>query len=70
MLGFYRTYTTPFKESIPIMVENYLSKKPFYKRASRFIGRYLYTESVLRRSQKLDVITKDLIQSKSCLRIC
>ncbi len=58
MLGFYRTHTTPFKEKISISSEDYFQRKPLYKRFTKFIGRYLYTKIILKRSQKLEAITK------------
>ncbi len=57
MLGFYRTYTTPFKEEIPALVEDFFLRVPFFKRFLRFFGRYLYTEISLRKSKKLEKIT-------------
>ncbi len=57
MLGFYRTYTLPFKEKIPVFLEDYLACVPKYKRINRFFGRYLYTEIVLRKSQRVKQIT-------------
>ena len=57
MLGFYRTYTTPFKEEIPALVEDFFLRVPFFKRILRFFGRYLYTEISLRKSKKLEKIT-------------
>ena len=56
MLGFYRTYTTPFKEKIPTFVEDFFRRIPLYKRFNKFIGHYLYTETVLRNSPRLSVI--------------
>ncbi len=57
MLGFYRTYTTPFEEKIPVFLEDFFAKVSLYKRIRRFISRYLYTEIRLRNSKKIYQIT-------------
>lgn len=57
MLGFYRTYTTPFKEKIPASVDDFFRRVSLFKRFKRFFGRYLYAEIALRNSQKLEKIT-------------
>lgn len=57
MLGFYRTYTTPFKEKIPTSLDDFFRRVSIFKRFKRFFGRYLYAEIVLRKSQKLERIT-------------
>lgn len=57
MLGFYRTYTTPFKEKIPASLDDFFRRVSIFKRFKRFFGRYLYAEIVLRKSQKLERIT-------------
>lgn len=57
MLGFDRTYTTPFKEKIPTFVEKFFLRVPLFKRFLRFFGRYLYAEISLRRSKRLQKIT-------------
>ena len=51
MLGFYRTYTTPFKEKIPTSLDDFFRRVSIFKRFKRFFGRYLYAEIVLRKSQ-------------------
>lgn len=58
MLGFYRTYTTPFKEQIPAFVDDFFSKVPLWKRFLRFFGRYLYVETALRKSKKVSQLTE------------
>lgn len=58
MLGFYRTYTTPFKEKIPASVDDFFRRVSLFKRFKRFFGRYLYAEIKLRKSQKLTQITQ------------
>ena len=59
MLGFDRTYTTPFSDSIPASVEDFFRRVPLYKRFKRFLGRYLYAEVVLRNSQKVKQISNE-----------
>ena len=59
MLGFNRTYTTPFSDSIPASVEDFFRHVPLYKRFKRFLGRYLYAEVVLRNSQKVKQISNE-----------
>lgn len=56
MLGFERTYTTPFKEVIPTLTDDYLKKVSKYKRFRRFFGRYIYASFALRKSQRLKKI--------------
>ena len=56
MLGFYRTYTTPFKEKIPTFVDKFFSRVPIYKRFLRFFNRYVYAEISLRNSKKIETI--------------
>ena len=56
MLGFYRTYTTPFEEKIPAFVDKFFSRVPIYKRFLRFFSRYVYTEISLRNSKKIETI--------------
>jgi len=58
MLGFYRTYTTPFKEEIPTLVDEFLLRVSLPKRFLRFFGRYLYAEFFLRKSKRQEVITE------------
>jgi heptosyltransferase-2 len=57
MLGFYRTYTTPFKEKIPAEVEAFFARVSLIKRFQRFFGRYIYAEITLRHSQKIEKIS-------------
>lgn len=56
MLGFYRTYTPPFKENVFTTVDDFFRRVPLYKRFQRFLGRYLYAEIALIKSQKIDKI--------------
>ena len=56
MLGFYRTYTTPFEEKIPAFVDKFFLRVPIYKRFLRFFSRYIYTEISLRNSKKIEKI--------------
>lgn len=57
MFGFYRTYTLPFSEKIPVFLEKFLKKIPLHRRIWRFLGHYLYSEFLLRKSQKVNQIT-------------
>jgi heptosyltransferase-2 len=57
MLGFYRTYTTPFKVKITTSVDDYFRRVSIFRRFTRFIGRYLYAEIALRKNKKIDKIT-------------
>jgi heptosyltransferase-2 len=57
MLRFYRTYQTPFREKIPVSLVDFLHQVPFYKRAKRFFGRYLFAEIALRKSTYVETIT-------------
>jgi heptosyltransferase-2 len=57
MLGFDRTYTTPFKEKIPASVDDFFGRVHLFKRFKRFFSRYLYAEIALRNSQRLEKIT-------------
>jgi hypothetical protein len=56
MLGFEKTYTTPFEEDIPILIDDYFNKVSKYKRFRRFLGRYIYARFALKSSQKLEKI--------------
>ena len=58
MLGFYRTYTTPFKEKIPAFVDDFFLEVPIFKRFLRFFSRYLYAEFSLRNSKEIVKISK------------
>ncbi len=58
MLGFYRTYTTPFKEKIPASVDDFFSRVSLLRRFNRFFGRYLYAEISLINSKSLDRISR------------
>ncbi len=57
MLGFHRTYTTPFKAKISASVDDYFRRVSIFRRFNRFIGRYLYAEIALRKNKKIDKIT-------------
>ena len=57
MLGFGRTYTTPFKEKIPASVDDFFRRVSIFKRFNRFFGRFVYAEITLRNSQKIEQIT-------------
>ena len=57
MLGFYRTYTTPFKAKITASVNDYFRRVSIFRRFNRFIGRYLYAETILRKNKKINKIT-------------
>lgn len=56
MLGFYRTYTTPFKERIPSFVDDFFLRVPIFKRFLRFFSRFVYAEISLRNSKKVEKI--------------
>ena len=57
MFGFYRTYTTPFKQSIPADLQSHFAKASAYKRFRRFFFRYLYKNISLFNSKELACIT-------------
>jgi hypothetical protein len=57
MLGFYRTYTTPFKEKIPSFEDGFFLRVSAFKRFLRFFSRYIYTEISLRNSKKIEKIS-------------
>lgn len=58
MLGFYRTYTTPFKEKIPAYVDDFFSEVSVFKRFLRFFSRYVYAEFSLRNSRRVEKISE------------
>jgi heptosyltransferase-2 len=66
MLGFYRTYTTPFEEKIPSFVDDFFLRVPVFKRFLRFFSRYIYAEFSLRNSDKVETIS---VQHKRILWI-
>ncbi len=66
MLGFYRTYTTPFEEKIPSFVDDFFLRVPVFKRFLRFFSRYIYAEFSLRNSDKVERIS---VQHKRILWI-
>ncbi len=59
MFSFYRTYTTPFKASIPADLQTHFANTSNYKRFRRFFGRYLYKLIALRDNEELTHISKN-----------
>ncbi len=59
MFKFYRTYTTPFKATIPADLQTHFANTPVYKRFRRFFLRYLYKNIALFNNKELTNITDE-----------